>query len=172
VPFSLLSPWHRTAQNLFTVLLQLRSNKYVYQRLIIFWASPKTSEEKEQVVHIFCVKLGEKNGVETYVMLKDAFGVECWRRACTFKSFKRFEEGRTSDDDGPQYRLPSTRTEGIVHQEYVPEAQTVNRLYYVEVLKGSRVAVCCKRPKKQKSRAWAVHHDSASAHMDHSFQVS
>lgn len=112
-----------------------------------------------------------KNGVETYVMLKDAFGDERWRRACTFKSFKCFEEGRTSDDDGPQCRLPSTRTEGIVHQEYVPEAQTVNCLYCVEVLKGLRVAVCCKRPKKQKSRAWSVHHDSASAHTDHSFQV-
>lgn len=157
--FSLLSLWHRTAQNVFTVLLQLQSDKYVYQRLIIFWTSLKTSEEKEQGVCIFARNLG-KNGVETYAMLKNAFGDGCWSHASHLNRLS-----------GPQCRLPSTRMEGIVHQEYVPEALTVNHLYYVEVLKGLRLALCCKRPKKRKSRAWAAHHDNAPAHTDHLFQV-
>jgi hypothetical protein len=97
-------------------------------------------------------------------VLRDAFGDECWSRVCTFKWFKWFKDGRTSNDDGPQSQLPSTTVEGNVHQEYVSEGQTVNHLYYIEVLKGLRHAVYCKRPKKQKSRAWAVHCDNAPAH--------
>jgi len=77
------------AQNMFTVLLQLQSNKYVYQCLIIFWASLKTSEEKEQGVCIFAWNLG-KDGVETYATLKYAFRDEHWSRACAFKSFTQF----------------------------------------------------------------------------------
>jgi len=49
------------------MLLQLQSNEYMYERLIIVWASLKTSEEKEQGACIFCVKLG-KNGAETYAI--------------------------------------------------------------------------------------------------------
>jgi len=104
------------------------------------------------------------NGLVTLAILRDAFGAECWSRAHTFKWFKWFKEGQTSDDDGPQSQLPSTTVEGIVHQEYVPEGQTVNQLYCVEVLRGLRCAICRKRPKKQKSRAWALHRDNAPAH--------
>jgi hypothetical protein len=121
-------------------------------------------------VHFFALNLG-KNGLETLTILKDAFGDECWSRVCTFKWFKWFKEGRTSDDDGPQSRLPSTAVEGIVHREYVPEGKTANQHYCVEVLKGLRHAVYCKRQNKQKSHAWAVHHDNTPTHTVHSFQV-
>jgi hypothetical protein len=61
--------------------------------------------------------------------------------------------------------------EGAVHYEYVPEGETVNQHYCVEVLKRLRLAVCRKRPKKRESRAWALHHGNASAHTAHSVQV-
>ncbi|GFG30157.1 hypothetical protein Cfor_00901 [Coptotermes formosanus] len=36
--------------------------------------------------------------------------------------------------------------EGVVHREYAPEGQTVNKEYYVEVLRRLRDAVWRKRP--------------------------
>jgi len=51
------------------------------------------SEEQEQCVCInFCVKLG-RNGVETFEMLRTAFGEQCLSRARIFERHKRFKEG-------------------------------------------------------------------------------
>jgi hypothetical protein len=35
---------------------------------------------------------------------------------------------------------------GIVHYEFIPQGQTVNQAYYVEILKWLNEAVCRKRP--------------------------
>jgi hypothetical protein len=60
------------------------------------------SEEEEQCVCIkFCVKLG-RNVVETFEMLRIAFGEQCLSRARIFKWHKRFKVGRDSVDDNPQ----------------------------------------------------------------------
>jgi hypothetical protein len=61
--------------------------------------------------------------------------------------------------------------EGTVHFNYVPLHQTVNHHYCVEVLKLLRFAVSHKRPKKQVSRVWALHHDNAPADEAHSAEV-
>jgi hypothetical protein len=57
--------------------------------------------------------------------------------------------------------------EGIVHYQYVPQDQTVNQQFYLQVLKRLRLSVSRKRPQK-----WvALHHDNAPAHRAHSIQV-
>jgi len=61
--------------------------------------------------------------------------------------------------------------EGIVHYEYVPQGQTVNQQFYLQVLKCLTLAVSHKRPQKRVAGAWALHHDSAPAHTAHSIQV-
>ena len=61
--------------------------------------------------------------------------------------------------------------EGIVHYEYVPQGQTVNQQFYLQVLKRLRLAVSRKMPQKQPAGAWALHHDNAPAHTAHSIQV-
>jgi len=61
--------------------------------------------------------------------------------------------------------------EGIVHYEYVPQGQTVNQQFYLQVLKCLRLAVSHKRPQKWAVGAWALHHDNAPAHIAHSIQV-
>ena len=61
--------------------------------------------------------------------------------------------------------------EGIVHYEYVPQGQTVNYQFYLQVLKCLRLAVSRKRPQKRAAGAWALHHDNASAHTAHFIQV-
>jgi hypothetical protein len=51
---------------------------------------------------------------------------------------------------------------GIVHHSYAPEGQTVNKEYYLEVIRRLRDAVWCKRPDLWASRTWQMHHDNAA----------
>jgi len=53
---------------------------------------------------------------------------------------------------------------GIVRYEFVPTGQTVNQLYYLEVLKKLREKVRRKRPKLFTSNSWILQHDNAPAH--------
>jgi hypothetical protein len=53
---------------------------------------------------------------------------------------------------------------GIVHYEFVPSGQTVNQLYYLEVLKMLREKFRRKRPELFANNSWILHHDNAHAH--------
>jgi transposase/AraC-like DNA-binding protein len=53
---------------------------------------------------------------------------------------------------------------GIVHHEYAPPGQTVNKEYYREVLRRLRDAIRRKRPELHASGEWQFHHDNAPAH--------
>ena len=53
---------------------------------------------------------------------------------------------------------------GIVHYEFVPTGQTVNQVYYLEVLKKLREKVRRKRPELFANNSWILHHDNAPAH--------
>jgi [histone H3]-lysine36 N-dimethyltransferase SETMAR len=55
-------------------------------------------------------------------------------------------------------------TDGVVHHEFVPQGQTVNQWYYLDVLKRLRDAVRRKRHSKWQSGVWMLHHDNAPAH--------
>jgi len=53
---------------------------------------------------------------------------------------------------------------GIVHHEFVPRGQMVNKQLYWEVLACLRDAVCRKRPELWENQTWMLHHDNAQAH--------
>ena len=53
---------------------------------------------------------------------------------------------------------------GIVHYEFVPTGQTVNQVYYLEVLETLREEVGRKRPEIFANNSWIFHHDNAPAH--------
>ena len=53
---------------------------------------------------------------------------------------------------------------GIVHSEFVPNGQTVNQAFYLQVLKRLHDAVRRKPPKLWQSGEWWLHHDNAPAH--------
>ena len=53
--------------------------------------------------------------------------------------------------------------EGVVHHEYAPTGQTINKEYYVQILKRLREAVSRKRRHFGSSGEWHLHHDNAPA---------
>jgi len=54
--------------------------------------------------------------------------------------------------------------DGLVHHEFVPTGQTVNREFYKTVLQRLRDAVRRHRSEKWCSGNWILHHDNAPAH--------
>ena len=53
---------------------------------------------------------------------------------------------------------------GVVHQEFLPQGRTVNKEYYLEVMRRLRKAILEKRPELWKNNSWLLHHDNAPAH--------
>ena len=54
--------------------------------------------------------------------------------------------------------------DGLVHHEFVPTGQTVNKEFYKTVLQRFHGAMRRHRPKKWRSGNWILHHDNAPAH--------
>lgn len=54
--------------------------------------------------------------------------------------------------------------DGIVHHEYTPQGQTVNKEFYLDVMRRLREVVRRKRPQLWASGRWMLHHDGAPAH--------
>jgi len=59
------------------------------------------------------------------------------------------------------------KSEGIVHHEYAPDGQTINKEFYVEVLRRLRESVRRKRQEKWRDVDWILHHYNAPAHTSH-----
>ncbi|KAL4092021.1 hypothetical protein QTP88_026604 [Uroleucon formosanum] len=53
---------------------------------------------------------------------------------------------------------------GLVHYEFAPTGQTINQVFYKQVLERLREKVRRKRPEAWKSKSWFLHHDNAPAH--------
>jgi hypothetical protein len=49
----------------------------------------------------------------------------------------------------------------VIHHEFVPQGQTVNAAFDVEVLKRLRE---CVRPELWTEKNWILHHDNAPSH--------
>jgi hypothetical protein len=52
----------------------------------------------------------------------------------------------------------------IVHSEFVPNGETVNEVFYLQVMKRLRDAVRQKRPELWQSGEWWLHHDNVPTH--------
>jgi len=53
---------------------------------------------------------------------------------------------------------------GVIYIDWVPEGQTVNQVYYKNVLTTLRERVRRRRPDMWKNASWILHHDNAPAH--------
>ncbi|GFV60152.1 putative mariner transposase [Trichonephila clavipes] len=59
---------------------------------------------------------------------------------------------------------PNLLEKGIVYLHWVPESQTINQHYYLEVLDNLRERIRKKRPEMWKEKSWIFHQDNAPAH--------
>ena len=87
----------------------------------------------------FCFKLG-KTASETHRMLKEAFGDNTLGQTQTYKWFKHFKNGWMSvyDEDLSPKMWQKFDIEGIMHKEFVPPGQTVNRKFCCDILRWLR----------------------------------
>jgi len=53
---------------------------------------------------------------------------------------------------------------GIVHHEFVRRGETVNKEFYLKVMKRLKEAVRRKRSEAWTNKTWMLHHDNAPAH--------
>ena len=111
----------------------------------------------------FCFKLG-KTATETYGMLQTAYGPSCMNQSSVFQWHKRFKEGRESlRDDERCGRSREVRTSEMIGH-WVPTGITVNKEYYIEVLREFRKTFRRKRPELFESGQWHIHQDNAPVH--------
>jgi len=87
---------------------------------------------QQRVCIKFCVKNGF-NSVKTLEMLGNCFGSDTLKKTAIYEWHERFKSGRESVEDFMDY--------GIVHHEFLPEGQTVNKEYYLGVMRCLREAV-------------------------------
>ena len=84
--------------------------------------------------------------------------------------FRRFKEGRTSVESDPRSGRPFFDSEGIVHHDYAPNEQTINKEFYLEDLRLLRESVRRKWQKKWRDDDWILHHFNAPVHTSHLVQ--
>ncbi|CAK9799943.1 Mariner Mos1 transposase [Anthophora quadrimaculata] len=53
---------------------------------------------------------------------------------------------------------------GVVHSEFLPDGQAVNKEYYLSVMRRLRENIRRKRPDLWKNNSWFLHHDNAPSH--------
>ncbi|UYV77838.1 hypothetical protein LAZ67_15002542 [Cordylochernes scorpioides] len=53
---------------------------------------------------------------------------------------------------------------GVVHHEFLPQGRTVNKEYYLQVMRKLHEAIRQKRPDLWKNKNWLLHHNKAPAH--------
>ena len=57
-----------------------------------------------------------------------------------------------------------TDNRGVMHHEFLPEGQTVNKEYDLGVMRRLREAIRQKRPDLWANNSWILHHDNAPSH--------
>jgi len=60
---------------------------------------------------------------------------------------------------------------GVVHHEYAPQGQNINKKCYLEVLRRLRDGVQRKRPDLWATGTWQLHHENAPAHSSQLIQT-
>ena len=85
------------------------------------------------------------------------FPVEAYRLSQT-------QEGQTEQIHPQNFDDPFFDSNGMIYMHWVPTGQTVNKEYYVEVLREVRKRFLGKRPALFKSSQWHFHQDNAPVH--------
>ena len=76
----------------------------------------------------------------------------------------RPKKARQSKSTHKLLMIPFFDSTGMIYMHWVPTGQTVNKEYYVEVLREFRKRFCWKRPALIKSSQWHFHQNNAPVH--------
>ena len=77
---------------------------------------------------------------------------------------RRHKKARPSKSTHKHLMIPFFDRSGIIYMHWFPTGQTVNKEYYVEVLREFRKRFLGKRPALFKSGRWHFHQDNAPVH--------
>jgi len=99
-------------------------------------------ESTEQRICIkFCFKIG-KTATETYQLLQQAYGEDAvGRTQWKGPTSPRRKKKRQVRSKTKVMLRAFFDSEGIVHHEYAPDEQTINKEFYLEVLRRLRESV-------------------------------
>ncbi|GBL93422.1 hypothetical protein AVEN_219528-1 [Araneus ventricosus] len=94
-------------------------------------------------------------------MLKRAYGNDAMRKTAVYEWHKgkmgKWVRGKVMLEVFFDY-------DSVIHSEFIPEGQTVNKELYLEILKRLRDAIRRKRPQKRTTHDWFLLHDNAPPH--------
>ena len=76
----------------------------------------------------------------------------------------RPKKARQSKSTHKLLMIPFFDSTDMIYTHWVPTGQTINKEYYVEVLRESRKRLCRKRPALFKSGNWHFHQDNTPVH--------
>lgn len=102
-------------------------------------------------------------------------GDETWIFECDSTTSQSASECRSSNEPKskkPRRNLPKNKVmltiffdiRGIIHFEFLPEGRTMDKHYYLDVMKRLRDEICKKRPDLWKENSWILHHENAASH--------
>ena len=110
-------------------------------------------------------------------MLQQDYGEDCLSRTQCHEWYQRFKSGRTSIKDNLKSGRPSTsmdddRIEKVlaVICQNVPRGETVNKEFYLNVLKHLRAGVRREMPEAWTNNTWMLHYHNAPAIPQNTFQ--
>jgi len=100
----------------------------------------------EQQINIkFCVKIG-KNASDTCAMLWKSYGVEAMRKSRVVSGINSSKRACMLKSQMKTVLITFFGIKSTLHSEFIPQGQTVNHAYYVEILKQLHEAVHRKQP--------------------------
>jgi hypothetical protein len=153
-----------TCQRILTEDLQMRrvTAKFVPRLL--------TAEQKDDHMSI-CTDLHDRAQNDPNFMSSVNTGDKCWIYSYDPETKQMSSQWSTASSPRPKKArqvksmlIAFFDIDGLVHHEYVPRGQTVNKEFYKTVLQHLHDAVHRHRPEKWCSSNWILHHCNAPAH--------
>ena len=133
-----------------------------------------TAEQRDDRVSI-CTDLHDRAQNDPNFMFSVITSDKCWvygydpeTKQMPFQwstsSYPRPKKARQVKSNIKNMLIAFFDIDGLVHNEFVPIGQTVNKEFYKTVLQSLRDAVRRHRPEKWRSGNWILHHDNAPVH--------
>lgn len=153
------------------ILVDVLGMRRVAARLV-----PKTLNflQKERRIAVAKEMISNADSDSTF-MQRIITGDETWVYEFDMPTEQQSSEWRAKNEPKPQKSRQSRSKikvlltvffdyRGVVHYEFLPDGQTVNKEYYLGVMRRLREAIRQKRRDLWQNNSWILHHDNAPSH--------